>query len=116
MATKLKLGEYQEIFSVAVGKLLTYADENGFKPRLRECQRTEEQQRIYVKQGKSWTYNSAHINSLAIDIYFTKDGKLLQTKEELQSLGDYWESLYEGNTWGGNWNKLDCPHFELKRV
>lgn len=112
----MKLGECQEIFSVNVGKLLLFADEHGYKPRLRECQRTIEQQEIYYKSGKSKTMNSAHLNSLAVDIYFTKDGKLLEYKSELQELGDYWESLHQNNIWGGNWiNFVDCPHFEFIR-
>lgn len=112
----MKLGEYQEIFSENVAKLLRWALEHDYKPRIRECQRTPEQQDIYVKSGKSWTKNSAHLESLAIDIYFTKDGKLLQTKEQLQELGDYWESLSLLNEWGGNWKKnMDCPHFQLTK-
>ncbi len=35
--------------------------------------------------------------------------------QELQILGYYWESLYPYNRWGGNWQKQDCPRFELKR-
>ena len=112
----MKLGECQEIFSVNVGKLLLWADDHGYKPRLRECQRTTEQQRIYVTSGKSKTMNSAHLNSLAVDIYFTVNGKLLERKEDLQKLGDYWESLHDNNVWGGNWQTfVDCPHFEFVR-
>ncbi len=111
----MKLGDYQEIFGINVGKLITYCEALGYRPRLRECQRTETQQEIYIKEGKSWTKNSAHLECLAIDIYFTKDGRLLEGKDELQILGDYWESLYPYNRWGGNWQKLDCPHFELKK-
>lgn len=111
----MKLGEYQEIFSINVGRLINYADMLGFRPRIRECQRTTAQQDIYIKEGKSWTKNSAHLDSLAIDIYFTKNGKLLEDKDSLQILGEYWESLYPYNQWGGNWTKKDCPHFELRR-
>ena len=111
----MTLGQTQEIFSVNVGKLLLFADVNGFNPRLRECQRTIEQQEIYLKKGKSRTRYSAHLDSLAVDIYFTKNGKLLESKEDLQILGAYWESLHTKNEWGGNWTSfLDCPHFEMK--
>lgn len=112
---KMKLGDYQEIFSLNVARLLLYAEGLGLRPRLRECQRTIEQQQLYIEQGRSWTKNSAHLDSLAIDIYFTKDSKLVESKEELQPIGNYWESLYDKNQWGGNWQKVDCPHFELRK-
>lgn len=111
----MTLGEYQEVFTINVGKLINYSEMLGFRPRMRECQRTAAQQEIYIKEGKSRTKNSAHLDSLAVDLYFTKDGKLLANKVDLQILGEYWESLYPHNQWGGNWTKQDCPHFELRR-
>ena len=110
----MTLGEQQELFAVNLVKLLQYAISEGYGCRLREVQRTPEQQAIYVKEGKSKTLNSQHIPSLAADIYFTKDGKLVEGKTELQPLGDYWESLNENNRWGGNYKTfIDCPHFEM---
>lgn len=110
----MKLGEKQEIFTLNMARLILYAEQNGYKARARELQRTKSQQEEYYKQGKSKTMKSNHLNSTAVDIYFTKNGVLLEKKEELQFLGDYWESLNDKNKWGGNYKTfIDCPHFEM---
>ncbi|MDR0454716.1 MAG: M15 family metallopeptidase [Deferribacteraceae bacterium] len=110
----MKLGDYQEIFSSNIAKLLVYAQTQGYGCRLREVERTEYQQKEYLRIGKSRTLNSMHIKSLAADIYFTKDGKLIETKDGLKQIGAYWESLSKNNRWGGNFTTLvDCPHFEM---
>lgn len=57
---------------------------------------------------------SKHLDRLAIDLnFFDKQGKQITTKAELQTIGNYWQSLNQKNRWGGNFNgRLDCPHFE----
>jgi peptidoglycan L-alanyl-D-glutamate endopeptidase CwlK len=56
---------------------------------------------------------SKHLDKLAADLNIFKGGKWLQSKEELQFAGDYWEKMTSGNTWGGNFKTfLDTPHFE----
>ena len=57
----MKLGEKQEIFTSNMAKLIIFAENNGFKCRARELQRTVMQQEQYIKQGKSKT--TAHILS-----------------------------------------------------
>lgn len=110
----MSLGKKQEVFTLNVAKLIFFANEMGFSCRARELQRTQEEQKKYVEQGKSKTMKSNHLNSTAIDIYFTKDGKIIENKEDLQELGDYWESLNEKNKWGGNYKSFyDAPHFEM---
>ena len=95
-----------------VAKLIEYADSIGMVLTGGELFRTKEQQEIYVKTGKSMTYNSKHLQRLAIDLNCFKDGKLLTT-EEIKPLGDFWESLDPKNRWGGNFTKLkDGVHFE----
>lgn len=110
----MTLGEKQETFTSNVAKLILFAESAGFKCRARELQRTAAQQAIYVKEGKSKTSKSNHLNSCAIDMYFTRDGKLIENKDDLQIIGDFWESLHEKNKWGGNYKSfIDCPHFEM---
>ncbi len=109
----MKLGTKQELFTSNVAKLIQYAESVGLKCRMREVQRTAEQQNIYLQSGATKTKNSKHINSLAVDMYFASDGKIILNKADLQHIGDYWESLDSKNSWGGNWKKFqDCPHFE----
>lgn len=110
----MKLGEKQELFMLNVAELIRFARKKGFYARGKELLRTPEQQELYIKQGKSQTSNSKHLDGLAIDLIFTKDHKTpIYDKAELQEIGDYWESLDKNNKWGGNWQSLvDCPHFE----
>ena len=74
---------------------------------------TPEQQAIYFKSGRSKTMNSNHLKRCAIDLFVFKDGKLLSTKEEMQPIGNAWESLSKENRWGGNFSGfVDIPHFQ----
>lgn len=107
----MTLGQTQELFMRDVVKLLCKAFELGYEVRGGELERTTDQQLIYVRTGRSKTMDSNHIRKCAIDLHFTKDGKLCYPKE----LGDYWESLSPANSWGGNWNSFkDQPHFEKR--
>lgn len=111
----MSLGQEQENFSKDVAKLFTYLYENGYNIRIGEAERTQAQQEIYLKTGKSKTANSMHLKRCAIDLHIFKNGSWLQSKQELQSIGDYWESLNAQNRWGGNFQSfIDCPHFERK--
>lgn len=112
----------QAAFLRDVRKLLDKADELGFVVTAGEAYRTQEQQAIYVKTGRSKTMNSEHGKRRAIDLNFFKDGKLCG-REEIKPLGNFWESLSPLNRWGGNWRGLvdsgksdfiDAPHFERR--
>jgi hypothetical protein len=108
----MTLGEEQEAFFEDLLRLGAKALKLGYKIRGGELQRTLEQQEIYVKTKRSKTLNSRHIDKCAIDLHFTKDGKLCYPQE----LGDFWESLNPKNKWGGNWKSFkDQPHFERSR-
>jgi len=105
----MKLGQEQEAFSRDLMKLIFYALATGYEVRISEVHRTTDQQKLYIKQGRSKTMNSMHLNKCAADLYFTKDGELVYPQE----LGDYWESLDKKNQWGGNWNSFkDKPHYQ----
>jgi peptidoglycan L-alanyl-D-glutamate endopeptidase CwlK len=85
-----------------------------------ELFRTQEQQEIYLKNGKSKTKNSMHLKRCAIDlnIFTMTEGKpiLCTDGDKIKSIGDYWESLDEKNRWGGNWKWKDINHFERSVV
>lgn len=105
----MTLGQEQEAFAQDVALLLGRAVNLNYGMRIGEAERTIDQQKLYVQQGRSKTMNSYHLKKLAIDLHFTKDGVLCYPKE----LGDYWESLNPVNQWGGNWNSFkDKPHFQ----
>ncbi|MGH1601746.1 M15 family metallopeptidase [Campylobacter majalis] len=111
----MSLGKEQEAFMRDVAKLLNYLHQNGYEVRGGELERTQAQQEIYIKTGKSKTMNSNHLRRCAIDLFIFKNDKWLTQKQELQKIGDFWESLNEKNRWGGNFkNFLDVPHFERR--
>lgn len=111
----MSLFNEQSAFLLDFCRLVRIATDSGFEVAGRELGRTAEQQAIYLKTGRSQTMASNHIRNCAIDLYFMKGGVLVQSKAELQALGDYWESLGPKNSWGGNWNSFkDLPHFERR--
>ena len=127
----MTLSERQQIFTINISKLINFAYENGYKLTFGEVFRTQEQQEIYFKTGRSKTMNSRHLQRLAVDFNIFKNGILLfQTnttkKKEIESclvLGDFWLTLHPDNVWGGDWNRNhktidetfeDPYHFEMK--
>ena len=117
----MSLVHEQAAFLRDFAKLIQEATQQGFIVTAGELLRPIQMQEIYVKERKSKTMNSLHLQKLAGDLnFFTPEGKYITTIESLIPLGKYWESLNPKNRWGGNfdkdWNKvdrfLDAPHFE----
>lgn len=109
----MSLSDHQAAFLLDVCKLIPFATSLGFKVTGGELQRTIDQQKLYVSQGKSRTMDSKHLKKVAIDLNFIRDGKLIYIKEDLAPIGAYWESLNPLNRWGGNFKSfVDMPHFE----
>lgn len=111
----MSLRTEQEAFLLDIIKLIQFAYSKSFTVTAGEFQRPIEMQEIYVKTGRSKTFDSKHIKRLAADLNFFLDGIYACNKETLQEVGDYWESLSSKNSWGGNWNSFkDVPHFERR--
>jgi hypothetical protein len=111
----MSLVREQAAFLLDVSRLVNKATELGFVVTGGELFRTQEQQQIYMKTGRSKTMNSLHLRRCAIDLNFFKDGKLTYDIPTLKPVGDYWESLDPKNKWGGNWKSFkDVPHFERR--
>lgn len=107
----MTLGENQEAFSVDLCKFMLYALSLGYGIRMGEVERTVEQQKLYIQQGRSKTMNSNHLKKCAADLHFTKAGQLCYPEE----LGRYWESLNPLNSAGMFWKSFkDAPHFERR--
>lgn len=126
----MSLSDKQFTFAKNVIQLLVYAMARGWKFTLGEVLRPEEMQKIYLEEGKTTVEHSLHEDKLAIDINFFKnvptygtngriehlEYELTYKKEDLQELGDFWESLNSNNEWGGNWKTfLDTPHFQMNK-
>jgi peptidoglycan L-alanyl-D-glutamate endopeptidase CwlK len=112
----MSLGKKQEIFSKNLHLLVAHIYDLGFQIRRGECHRPYFMQQHYVRTGRSKTLKGRHPQKMAADLFIFKDGKWISSKEELQGIGDYWESLDCENEWGGNWTDfVDTPHFEKRR-
>lgn len=75
--------------------------------------KNRDEQEIYIRTGKSKTYNLVHLKRLATDIFIFKGDEWLRSKQELAKFGEFWEGLNSQNRWGGNFKTLvDCVHFE----
>jgi hypothetical protein len=119
------LSDTQWEFLQDVAELIVYAELKGYKLTGGELKRTVEQQKLYVKSGRSKTMNSDHLKSLAIDfnIFYDYDndgdkdytGSLDNAVDICEDLGDYWKYLHPDNYWGGDWENFpDTPHFGRK--
>ena len=113
----------QDLFMGDLARLVEWVRSRGLVVTGGELWRTKDQQQIYFRVGKSRTMASRHCDRLAVDLNIFKvrpeDGLPVLTyeKADLQEVGDYWESLDEKNSWGGNWaGFLDTSHFERRRM
>lgn len=109
--------EQQTAFLKDFANLILKAEEFSLTVTAGELQRTQEQQDLYWKTGKTKVKHSIHQDRMAGDLNFFKNGILTYEKEDIQPLGDYWESLSPQNKWGGNWKTfIDTPHFQRNEI
>lgn len=134
----MTLREHQEKFyehSIALGIFaLDYCKKNGYTIVAKERLRSPLQSwsnalpsystiHALTKAGVEIDYhdtvggvgiqNSLHLKCLADDLILFKDGVDVTSKETMQPLGDYWESLDPLNRWGGKFSTRSDPyHFE----
>ncbi|WKZ33686.1 MAG: M15 family metallopeptidase [Thermodesulfobacteriota bacterium] len=116
----MELSEKQRRFTARVAELIRFAYSNGLELTLGEAYRTEEQQKLYLKSGKSRTMASPHRERLAVDLNLFIGGKYVSDGEAYRPLGEKWESL--GGRWGGRFGVRkeeygtkvgwDANHFE----
>jgi len=122
----MSLVPIQAEFLLDFCRLIQFANSQGFLVTSGELLRTIEQQQIYLNTGRSKTLKSPHLDKLAGDLQFFKNGVYINglPPEEainiLKPIGQFWESLHPKNRWGGNFDKdytrkdpfVDVPHFE----
>ncbi len=107
----MSLSRQQRDFSLAVAKLIIWAERQGMEVTFGDAYRDP---RIHGKFGEhgSAPYGerfSFHKNRLAIDLNLFIDGKYKPSTEAHRKLGEKWESM--GGTWGGRFAKKDGNHY-----
>jgi hypothetical protein len=103
----------QSIFLLNVAKLIIWSFDNGMELTAGEMYRTDEQQAIYLQQGKSKVQRSRHQDRLAVDLNLFVGGIYRTDKESYKPLATYWKSLHPDNVAGYDWG-WDANHFEMK--
>ncbi len=124
-------------FAGAVPLLLVHARSLGFRPKLGEAARTDEQAIInsigYVGRNRlaalvesefpdlaaairnngraGGIRNSLHAMSLALDLHLIRDGVYQASTEAHRELGAYWKGLDPDHAWGGDFG--DGNHYSL---
>lgn len=111
----MSMVDEQAAFLLDVAKTIQYATSIGLKVTAGEMYRTPEQQAIYIKTGRSKTMKSKHLDRLAVDLNYFKDGKLTYSGKEVEDVGRFWESLSTKNSAGMFWRSFkDSPHLERR--
>lgn len=114
----MSLVREQVAFMSDLTKLLQHASDKEFLVTGGELERKPEMQALYIKSGYASSMDSMHLRRCAINLYFYReegedDLRLVQNREELVGLGDFWESLDPRNSWGGRTpGLLNTPRFE----
>lgn len=101
------LSDTQGRFSLALAHIIQRAVELGYVVSVRDVHRSAEEQARMVKEGKSKTMKSAHLESRAADLVLYKGGLAITGGEEFRPLGEFWENL--GGRWGGRFGLEDLP-------
>lgn len=122
MGYKEDLRDAQDRFARHVAHLINFIhSETDLTISFGEAYRTEYQQKEYLRTGFSKTMDSKHLQRLAIDLNFFKEGRLLLSEKErhkedydlLKPIGEYWLTLNTKNEWGGFWDGAwDMAHFQ----
>ncbi len=114
----MTLTERQCLHTSSMGKLICFAGAKGLSVKVVEWNRLLETQKEYVASGVSKTLNSKHLENCATDLYIIVNGAPTTDPEQYRLLGEYWESLGPGHTWGGRWGEMpgkigwDVVHFQ----
>ncbi|MEB5958816.1 M15 family metallopeptidase [Enterobacter sichuanensis] len=107
----MSLSEKQQKFTVMIGKLIEWAEQNGYGLTFGEAYRTPEQAQLNAKSGKGIA-NSLHTQRLAVDFNLFINGQYQTDSAAYKPLGEFWESL--GGAWGGRFSRPDGNHFSLE--
>lgn len=112
----MRLSDHQAGFTEDIARLIRlvpYLMPNH-RVRLRDVQRSEEEQQRLVDAGISPTMNSQHVKSMAADMVLDRKSEAgweyLRDTRDYQRLGVKWEAMSLFNRWGGRYH--DGNHFE----
>jgi D-alanyl-D-alanine carboxypeptidase len=107
------MSKLQEEFAQSAAKLVSKAVELGYTITLGEAWRTPQQAQWNADHGTGIAH-SLHIERLALDLNFFKDGALITDGSKLAEVGAWWKALGPMYRWGGDFHHLpDGNHFSI---
>jgi len=108
----MKLSKKQRLFTRNVALLIEWAYQHGYELTFGDAYRDP---RVFGSLGTKAGYGRKYSNHkvrLAIDFNLFKEGKYLTSTEDHRPLGEFWESLGNGCTWGGHFD--DGNHYSIE--
>lgn len=103
----------QEEFAQSAALLIQKAVQMGYTVTLGEAWRTQAQADANAAAGVGISH-SLHIERLAIDLNFFKNGAYITDGATLSDVGAWWKSLGTNYRWGGDFTHLpDGNHFSI---
>jgi hypothetical protein len=107
------MSKLQEEFAQAAAQLIRQAAAMGYAVTLGEAWRTPQQAQWNADHGTGIAH-SLHLERLAIDLNFFRDGALISDGSKLKDIGDWWKALGPSYRWGGDFVHLpDGNHFSI---
>jgi len=103
----------QSRFARMVAQLIIWAYDNGYEVTFGDAYRDP---RVFGKVGQYKGYghaSSKHKSRLAVDLNLFRDGEFLTGSEDHRPLGEYWKTLAEDASWGGDFTYPDGNHYSL---
>ena len=98
----MTLREKRVAFTLAIGKLILWANESG-------------QPEVAIRRdGLKHMENSLHYCGLAVDLDAYRGGQYLTATEDYTALGDHWKTLHPLARWGGDFTNKDGCHFSFE--
>lgn len=108
----MTLGDKQRRFTECIGRLITWAYENGYELTFGDAYRSPEQAATNATAGTGIA-NSVHTIRLAVDFNLFVNGQYMATSEAHRPLGEYWKMLDPEARWGGDFKKQDGNHYSF---
>jgi len=104
----------QQVFALNVARLILHIYESGYSCTFGDAFRSPEQAALNATRGIG-IKDSQHCKRLAVDLnLFSPSGKYCYDSKPYEAFGIYWEQLHDQNRWGGNFQRNDAGHFEMK--
>lgn len=112
MPSSESLGQKQRRFARSVALLIQRANALGYEVTLGDAFRDPRSHGAMGVKGVYGEASSAHKQRLAIDLNLFKAGVFLQSTDDHEPLGLWWEAQAPDHVWGGRFN--DGNHYSIK--